>query len=152
MKEAKKLLRLGKQDYYETHLAIINCILPTKLTPKEIEVLAAFMSLEGDIAQYRFGPSAKKIVMKLVNLSPAGLSNYISQLIEKKFLVRKGDLIEIYPLLIPDEQEQVYIFKLIKTEENVSNNTGTSGQIQQTGKGRSGDAEESIINKETTPA
>ena len=115
MKEIRKALKLDKSGYYETHLSLINCLLPVKLTPMEIKVLAAFMGLEGDIAQYRFGPSAKKIVMASFtpNLSPAGLSNYIGSLTEKGFLIKSGDITNILPILIPESNEQLYHFKLI---------------------------------------
>lgn len=112
----KKLLKLPKAKYFEVHLSLINCVLPKKLTPMEIKVMAAFMGLEGDIAQHRFGPTARKMVMSTINpekpLSPAGLSNYIGQLTEKGFLIEKGDIIEILPILIPETTEQIYSFKL----------------------------------------
>lgn len=112
MKEIKKLLRLPKTDYFITHLSLVNCLLPIKLTPMEIEVIAAFMSLEGDIAQYRFGPSAKKLVMTQCKISPAGLSNYIGSLTIKGFLIKTGDVTSILPLLIPENNQQLYLFKL----------------------------------------
>lgn len=118
-KEIKKLLQLDRDDYFQTHLDLINCILPVRMTPREIEVLAAFMSLEGDIAQYRFGPSAKKIVMTKLGLSPAGLSNFIGtqgSLTEKGFLLKQGDMTKILPLLIPKQDEQTYLFKLINKQ------------------------------------
>lgn len=74
--------------------------------------MAAFMSLEGDIAQYRFGPSAKKLIMNQLNLSPAGLSNYITSLMKKGFLTKTGDMIKIYEILMPEKTEQLYLFKL----------------------------------------
>lgn len=112
-KEIRKLLKLPKQVYYETHLNLLNCILPVKMTPREVEILAAFMSLEGNIAQYRFGPSAKKIIRQDLQLSPAGLSNFIGSLMKKGFLIQQGDMINILPLLVPEATEQTYIFKLI---------------------------------------
>jgi hypothetical protein len=83
------------------------------MTPREIEVIAAFMALEGDIATYRFGPSARKIVMAKLHLSPAGLSNFMKFLFDKGVLERQGDMIKIYPLLIPNVDEQKYLFKLV---------------------------------------
>ena len=120
MPEIIKVLKLDKRDYYETHLAFLNCILPKKLTPMEVKVLAAFMSLEGDIGNVRFGPSAKKIIMSQLDLKPAGLSNYMISLLSKGFLIKKVDNIEILPILLPQEDEQTYKFKLIK---NATNNT-----------------------------
>lgn len=116
MEIKKKLLRLPKIEYYKTHLSIVNCVLPVKMTPKELEIMATFLSLEGDIARYRFGPSAKKIVMKELNLKPAGLSNHMSSLLEKGFLKKVGDIVEILPLLIPNKEEQQYLFKIVNTD------------------------------------
>lgn len=122
MREIRKLLKLNKIDFYETHLSLINCIFPKeiRMTPMEIKVIAGFMSLEGDVAQFRFGPTAKKIVMNSVNtekpLSPAGLSNYITSLTHKGFLIKKGDITEIIPLLMLDGKEQIYMFKLLNVE------------------------------------
>lgn len=109
----KKGVRLPKNQYYETHLSLINCLLPVKLTPMEITVLSRFMALEGDIALHRFGSSAKKIVKDDLELSTAGMSNYMRSLTEKKFLIKKGDIIEILPILFPKKEEQSYMFKLV---------------------------------------
>jgi len=114
MKEIKKLLKLSGIQYYQMHLSIINCLLPVKLTPKEIEVLSCFMSLTGDISRYRFGPSAKKIVMATMKITPAGLSNYMTSLLEKGFLQQTGDEITMLPILMPENGEQTYLFKLQK--------------------------------------
>ena len=69
MNTLKKQLRLPKTQYYTKHLSIVNIFLPIQLTPKEIEVLAAFMSLEGDIADQRFGTSARKMGLSTSDLS-----------------------------------------------------------------------------------
>jgi hypothetical protein len=116
MQQIKKLLKLGRLDYYETHLSLINCVLPVKLTPMEITVLAAFMSLEGDIAEYRFGPSAKKLIMNRLNLKPSGLSNYLKQLKDKEALTERGDVIHILPILHPEKDQQDYMFRLINID------------------------------------
>lgn len=118
MNPIQKVLKLTKYEYYETHLSIINALLPTKMTPMEIKVLSRFMALEGDIAIDRFGTSARKIVRDNLNISTAGLSNYIGEkgsLTEKKFIYQKPgtDLIEILPLLFPEKEEQGYMFKII---------------------------------------
>lgn len=118
MQPIKKILRLDKHRYYEMHLAVINPFIPNPLTEMEIKVLSRFMALEGDIANDRFGTSAKKIVKQSLNLSAAGLSNYIGEgkgsLIEKEAILKKanGDF-EIWPLLYPEKEEQTYQFKLI---------------------------------------
>lgn len=104
----KKELALSRDKYYMKHLALINPLLPVGLTPKEIEVLAAFMALKGDIANDRFGTTARKLVMEKLSLSLSGLGNYLKSLKDKRFI--KDDV--ILPLLFPDEQMQEYRFKL----------------------------------------
>lgn len=120
MQEIKKALVLQPLKYYETHLSLLNCILPVKMTPMEIKVIASFMSLTGEVAKYRFGPTAKKIVMNMIDpnkpLSAAGLSNYIVSLKKKKFLLEEGDMVTIFPLLIPEENEQLYRFRLVNNK------------------------------------
>jgi len=112
MQPIRKVLKLDKVKYYETHLELINCILPVKMTPTESQILAHFMSLEGDIAQYRFGPSAKKIIMEHFKLSPAGLSNHLSSLLKKGHIMKVGDMVQILPILMPKHEKQTYEFRL----------------------------------------
>lgn len=112
-KEIRKALSLSKIEFFTTHLSLINCLLPVKMTNKEVELLANFMLLEGDIAEYRFGPTAKKVVMKALNISPSGMSNYIKSLTEKGFLIEKGDIMTIWEILEPNREEQIYMFKLV---------------------------------------
>lgn len=109
----RKQLKLNKTEYFQTHLAIINCVLPIKLTPMEIKVLAAFMSFTGDIANDRFGSTAKKMVKAELNITSAGLSNYLKSLKEKTFLISKEDRYEILPILFPNFESQSYEFNLV---------------------------------------
>ncbi len=108
MKVIKKQLILSNEEYYLKHLAIINNFLPIKLTPKEIEVLANFMILEGDIASDRFGTTARKIVMSKMNIVTAGISNYIRSLKQKGFIIDN----KVLPILFPESKNQMYNFKL----------------------------------------
>lgn len=111
-----KLLRFDRLDYYQMHLAIINVFLPVKMTEKEIEVLARFMCFEGELGNQRFGVTAKSMVRADMNLSHAGLSNYMGSLMEKGFLTKKIDVIEILPILMPTPDQQEYRFMLVNTE------------------------------------
>lgn len=108
----RKILKLDKKEYYEKHLLIINHILPVQMTPKEAEVLAAFMSLEGDIAKDPFGTSGRKIVRENVNISAGGLGNYLDQFKKKELVIEKDGTLSILPILIPDRKMQGYQFKL----------------------------------------
>lgn len=117
-----KTLKLSKDDFYKKHLYIINHILPVQMTNKEIEVLACFMSLEGDIVNEMFGVSARKIVKDRLELSSGGLCNYLNQLKTKKFIVVRvvndKELLSILPILIPSNDVQEYNFKLEINELN----------------------------------
>jgi DNA-binding MarR family transcriptional regulator len=113
MKALSKRLALDSKRYYNIHLSIVNAIIPTKLTPKEIDVLSLFMSLKGDIAKDRFGTTARKLVMKELNLSDGGLGNYLKSLKEKGFISHTN---EILSTLIPNDDKQEYFFQLINEE------------------------------------
>lgn len=116
MEIIKKSLLLSEDEYFTTHLSIINPMLPQKLTPKEIEVLGTFMSLKGDIAQVdRFGTSCRKIVKAKLNLSDGGLGNYIKSLKDKGFIVKSDEevgVLKIPQFLFAEKSSQGYMFKI----------------------------------------
>lgn len=117
MRIINKVVQLSKVRYYETHLSLVNALIPRKMTPKEIEVVSRFMSLDGSIADIdRFGTSAKKIIKEQLGLSDGGLGNYMKSLKDKGFLVVKEGRTLIHPILENDPTEQAYQFKLINTE------------------------------------
>ena len=112
----KKIMNVTREDYYVMHLSIINPLLPIKMTPKEIEVLGAFMSLNGEIAEAdRFGTTCKKIVKEKLNLSDGGLGNYIKTLKEKGFIYyNEGGKLSVLDVLQADKGSQGYMFKIIE--------------------------------------
>lgn len=118
MKTIKKLLKLTKDNYFMKHLLIINPLLPEQVTPKEAEILGAFMSLEGDIANDPFGTTGRKIVRDKTGVSPGGLGNHLRELKEKGFIYEEDKTLKIVPALIPNKKEQLYQFKL-EIQENV---------------------------------
>lgn len=115
MAALNRILKLDKDKYYETHLYIINGMLNVKLKPMEIQVLASFMGLEGDIVNNnRFCTSARKIVKDKLGLSDGGLGNYLKVLRDMNFIITSNNIEIIQPFLVPDSNEQCYNFKLIK--------------------------------------
>ncbi len=117
MEIIRKALKLSREEYYKKHLFLINPILPRQLTTKEAEVLAAFISLEGDIAKDPFGTTGRKLVMSKCNIKPGGLGNYLTKLEEKGFIIVDKVLkYKIPPILIPSSQAQLYQFKLENIE------------------------------------
>lgn len=116
MPAIQKILKLSKNQYYETHLLLVNALLPAKMTPKEVEVMARFMALEGDIANDRFGTSARKIIKDELGISDGGLGNYLKSLKTKNFLrLDAENKIQFHPLLLNDPNQQLYNFKLENT-------------------------------------
>ena len=108
---------LSEKKYFETHLALVNVLLPVKMTHMETVVLSRFMMLKGDIAKQRFGATARKMVKADLKISSASLSIYLSKLEEKGFIIKKNDEVVILPILIPDDKEQLYQFKLVINED-----------------------------------
>lgn len=111
-KVIKKSLTIDKFKYYKTHLSIINPIIDINLTDKEIEVLACFMMLSGDLENDPFSTTGRKIVKEKLNLSFGGLSNYLNQLKEKGCIISRENKLQIPEILIPNKNEQIYSFKL----------------------------------------
>lgn len=114
----KSLSDLSEKDYYNKHLQIINQILPVQMTNKEVEVLASFMSLGGDIIKKdRLGTTARKIVMNQLSISPGGLGNYLKSLKNKGFIFYNDfNVLVIKEILFPEKERQGYQFKI---EQNI---------------------------------
>jgi hypothetical protein len=122
MQVITNVLKVGKYDYYVKHLEILNIVLPEtafpkKLSSKEIQVLAAFMSQDKNlIEEDMFNGVVRKKVMDKINLKPGGLGNHLKKMIEKKFL-SKNELtkkIILKPFLFPVDTQQGYRIKLVK--------------------------------------
>jgi len=118
MKAYVKQLILNKEEYYETHLNLVNAIARLHLTPREIEVLLAFMTLNGELASDRFSTLSRRKVKFDLDLSDSGLSNIIGSLRRKKCIITKEDHVEIHSILYPKNAQQSYIFKLICNEDD----------------------------------
>jgi DNA-binding MarR family transcriptional regulator len=107
---------LSDYEYHVKHLEILNPVLPAQLTKKEIEVLAGFMSLQGDLVEKdRFGTQARKTIREKLSMSPGGLSNHLREL-KNKFFIYEGEngKYRIKEFLIPNDKVQGYQFKIQK--------------------------------------
>ena len=121
MQVITNVIKVPKQEYYVKHLQIINIILsdekyPEKMSSKEIEVLAAFMSQEKVlIEEDMFNGIVRKKVMTQLNIKPGGLGNHLKSMIEKKFLIKNEitNKITIKPFLMPEVQ-QGFRIKLVE--------------------------------------
>jgi hypothetical protein len=111
----KGIVGLKDAQYYIYHLSIINPFLPIELTPKEREVLGTFMSFKGELAEKdRFGTTFRKEVKTMLSMSDGGLSNHLSSLRGKGAIREVLGVIEIAPILLPEEKQQNYQFKIVQ--------------------------------------
>ena len=116
-----KILRAQKKlpgiDYYTTHLNILNCFLETKLSDKEVEVLANFMNLDKNITgNDMFNTYARRLAKdSMKEMSAASLSNHIKTLKEKKYIEKDSvGRLKIVNYLFPEETFQGYQLKIQK--------------------------------------
>lgn len=107
-------LELSDIKYIQMYIDILNVFLPKKLTGKEVEVIATFLSLsEGIIEKDMFNSYARNLVKEEMGLSAAGLSNYLKSLVEKGFLIKDGDKLKIKDYLNPNSKELVFNINII---------------------------------------
>jgi len=108
----RKSLILPTMEYYVTHLSIINTIIPSNLriTPREIDVLAAFLALPVSV---RFTTIGRKQIRDRLLLSQSSLSNHIKALIAKKFIVSAPEddttTIDIAANIVPTPTQEYHI-------------------------------------------
>lgn len=110
----KSILEKGRY-YYQRHIEIVINFFPVKLTPKEVEFVAAFMEKDPDKhGGNRFSTTSRKEVREELGLTYGNMSNLISSCVEKAALKKEDKKIFINPLLFPNDKEQYYQFKLQK--------------------------------------
>tara|TARA_R110002012_G_scaffold52969_2_gene136138 strand:- start:3653 stop:4009 length:357 start_codon:yes stop_codon:yes gene_type:complete len=106
---------LDRKDFYPKYLKLVNVILPKPLTSKEIEILSAFMELQGDVIEDdRFGTQSRKLIRKKFGFKTySNIDNYIKYFKDKGVLVKEDGKLQINRrIFIPkDEQEVELIFK-----------------------------------------
>lgn len=107
--KVKKVRFDNKLDFIKAHISLTNELLPVKLTGREVEFLAQFLTLEGDLVeQDRFCTQARKVVMKRMGISNQQMSNLLKQVSDKGFVRSKDNVKYIVPLIIPDGKVQRY--------------------------------------------
>lgn len=112
----QKTITTTKESFYNKHITIVNILLDLKATSKEIEVLSTFLSLDKKIIEDDiFNSLSRKKVRKLLNLSHAGLSNYLRTLLEKGLIFedKEQKILLVKDYLLPTVPYQGYKIKLI---------------------------------------
>ena len=110
MKIIKKVLDVNTKQFFQMYVNIVTGIIKTDLSPKEKEVLACFLSLDENIIKDDIiNPLSRKMVMEELNIKPAGLTNYITSMVEQK-VFKKDPITKRYslnPFLNLKERENV---------------------------------------------
>ena len=122
MQVITNILKVSQYDYYVKHLEMMNVILPLskfpeKLSSKEIEVLAAFMSQDNNlIEEDMFNGVVRKKVMEMLGLKPGGLGNHLNKVINKGYLTKHEitKRISLKSFMFPVVNNQGYRIKLSK--------------------------------------
>jgi hypothetical protein len=117
MKITQNALTLEGREFYERHLSIVCSVDQLQVSPREIQVLAAFMELEGDIVKdHRFNSAARVKVRETLDICPAGLSNYLKTLKNKGLIEqnRNTKLYSISPRFNVEDNSHGYRIKITK--------------------------------------
>lgn len=117
MKVIKQDFNLNELEFYQTHLKVLNAVLPINITNKEIEILAEFMTLPKELTNGNlFNTQARKNVSEKLSLKEGGMNNHIKNMKKKGLIIGNTNELKIAPALIPSNKVQGYDFKLINTE------------------------------------
>jgi|TARA_Y100000310_G_scaffold340276_1_gene435454 SOS-response transcriptional repressor LexA len=110
---------IKRKAFYPKYLKLVNVILPKPLTLREIDILSAFMELNGDIASERFGTQARRLIKERFKFnSPSNIDNYIKYFKDKGVIIKdKTNKLILNPRInIPEGEKELeltfrYIFK-----------------------------------------
>ena len=103
----KKLVFSDKFEMQRVRVALINAIFEKKLANREIDYLAYYLALSGDIVDLggRFSATATEIVKKQMGVTSQRMTNIKKGLNKKNLIIEKDGKEEIIPELHPKSQE-----------------------------------------------
>jgi|31_taG_2_1085359.scaffolds.fasta_scaffold01363_7 hypothetical protein len=103
----KKLVFSDKFEMQRVRVALINAIFEKKLANREIDYLAYYLALSGDIVDLggRFSATATEIVKKQMGVTSQRMTNIKKGLKKKNLIIEKDGKEEIIPELHPKSQE-----------------------------------------------
>ena len=116
MQPLKKIIKEETElDYFKRHLKVVNALMPESkyMTKREIDVLAAFMSIKGELAEPRFSTLSRKKVKQRLNMKDSNLSNQLRSLKRKEMIrVKSDNSLEIWDILFANPNKQGYLLKV----------------------------------------
>lgn len=120
MRVIQKQIKKDSFNYFLVHMKLVNIFMDSLISEKEMEVLAATLSLDQKIIGVEpYNPFARKKIREKLKISSAGLSNHLRSLIDKGILVKDEvtNRINIREFIIPSPEWQGYQFKVIREKD-----------------------------------
>lgn len=105
MKPFPKKLNLSTEEYYRTHVNLVNVLSGNVLSSRESEILACFVMLGG------INKDTRRKVQEILNTSTSNISNFFKSLREKKVLMKDKKYL-IPKVFYPGAGEQLYAITL----------------------------------------
>lgn len=103
-KRKKEITFADTQSYVNMYIRLISDLIPGEdITPREIELLSAFLSFRGKVAEEdRFSSSFRKAARRMLQMGSSQMTNIINDL-TKKGIIMKNEYGDLYvdPIYIP---------------------------------------------------
>lgn len=118
----KRVIRLGSYEYYLKHFGIVNLLLPTNMTEREIEILSCFMDCYKRVVRSEddnvFSSEVRKCVMEEMGLSSQSISNSLTSLCKKGVLIKDNGKYMLKGFLYPCEDIQQYQIGIVNEDKD----------------------------------
>ena len=126
----KKLVFSDKFEMQRVRVALINAIFEKKLANREIDYLAYYLALSGDIVDLggRFSATATEIVKKQMGVTSQRMTNIKKGLKKKNLIIEKDGKEEIIPELHPKSQEGAGFIIGLQVAPDVRKHEGIQGE------------------------
>lgn len=104
----------SKVEYISRYIHILNSFSKDKLTDPQIDVIANFLALDGDlIRENRLSTDARTHVRRQLGMSHSALTNILKRIKDKGYLMSVNGKDKFHKLLIPPEDKKLFKIALI---------------------------------------
>jgi hypothetical protein len=126
----KRLVFNDKFEMQRVRVALINAIFDKKLANREIDYLAYYLALSGDIVDLggRFSATATNIVRKQMGVTSQRMTNIKKGLKKKNLIIDIDGKEEIIPELHPKSQEGAGFIIGLQVAPDVRKHEGIQGE------------------------
>jgi hypothetical protein len=112
----KRVIKLDSYAYFQKHLQLVNLLLPSHMTNKEIDVLARFLDIAKNNSEDTFSSDVRKQVIEKENISSQYISNILRSLTEKSVVIKEDNRYVLKSFLYPDDDIQQYQIAIINDQ------------------------------------